>query len=74
MADAHKTKITRMENAADELRLAVEEGREVSVAVLLAVADLLATEAGIRTTQPRGFYEVEDADKVAAAILGEEVI
>lgn len=59
---------TNLREAAERLRALAEDRTPLHPDVVVAVANLLDTEAGIRETQPTGFYEVEDADKVAAVL------
>lgn len=65
--------MSQLRAAADRLRDAAAAGEPVPATVLEAVADLLAVEDEIRSTQPRGFYEVADADTVATAVLDDFV-
>ena len=58
----------RLREAAGRLRDVPED---ITLETVLAVAEMLEVEAHIRETQPRGFYEVAEADLIAEAVLAD---
>lgn len=60
--------MSALAEAAARLRAAPES---ITVEVVLAVAEMLEVEDHIRETQPRGFYEVAEADLIAEAVLAD---
>lgn len=71
MADATEERAGRLLEAAERIRVHADglDPGQYNVGFYLAVATMLEVEGNLRLTQPRGFYEVAEADTIADTIL-----